>query len=257
MAAMRLASLTAGPTTVKSRRLGLPTLPKKTSPICRPRYISVTGRLSALRRSFSAATRSRAPVAAAMAAAQALPRSSRREHGQHPVADQLQHIAALGLDGGDHRLGVIVQQRDDMGGLGVVGDPGEAAQIAEPEHGLDPVGDAALDPPAQHLAARLAAEIGLHQGLGDAPEGGAFHRHGEEGREPAQRQDLGLAEALGPIRLPAGIDAIHVAHRALGGEFVHDAEVVGIAGGEAMLRDCCIPRPTPGSGGSADGSRCP
>ena len=47
-----------------------------------------------------------------------------------------------------------------------VGDLGVAAQVAEPQNRVDPVGDAAGDAALEHAPAGVAAEIGLDQGLG-------------------------------------------------------------------------------------------
>ena len=59
------------------------------------------------------------------------------EDGQHAVAHQLEHVAALLVDGADDRLGIVVEHRNDLVGCCAVGDLGVATQIAEPEHGLD------------------------------------------------------------------------------------------------------------------------
>ena len=59
------------------------------------------------------------------------------EDRQHAVADQLQHFAARFVDRGDDRIGVVVEQRDDLVGRGGVGDPGVAVQVGEPEHRAD------------------------------------------------------------------------------------------------------------------------
>jgi hypothetical protein len=45
------------------------------------------------------------------------------EDRERAVADELQHVAPGLVDRGDDRLGVIVQQRDDLLGRRLVGDP--------------------------------------------------------------------------------------------------------------------------------------
>ena len=64
------------------------------------------------------------------------------ENRQRAVADQLEHVAAVFVDRQKYRVGIFVQQRDAMFWRGV-GDAGEAAQIAEPDDGVDLLGDAA------------------------------------------------------------------------------------------------------------------
>ena len=96
MAAMRLASFTAGPTTVKSRRSAAADIAEEHLADMQPEiHVAWSAGCSAARRSFSAAMLLRAAAAASMAAAQARARSSAREDGEHAVADQLQHVAAL------------------------------------------------------------------------------------------------------------------------------------------------------------------
>ena len=73
------------------------------------------------------------------------------EHREHAVADQLQHVAAGIVDRVDHGLRIVVEERDDLVGADALADPGRAAQIGIPEHGIDALGDAARDAPAQHL----------------------------------------------------------------------------------------------------------
>ena len=48
-------------------------------------------------------------------------------------------------------------------GGAAIADPGIAAQVAEPQHRLDTVGNAAFDPAAQDAPSRVAPEIGFHQ----------------------------------------------------------------------------------------------
>ena len=94
-----------------------------------------------------------------------------REDREHAVADQLQHVAGVLVDRRDDSVGVVVEQRDDLLRRRGVGNAGVVAQIAEPQHGLDPVRHAARDAAAQNPPAGVAAEIGLDQGLGDAARG--------------------------------------------------------------------------------------
>ena len=134
------------------------------------------------------------------------------------------------MDRRDDGLGVVVEQRNDLLRRRGVGDARIVAQIAEPEHGLDPVRHSALDAAPQHPPAGVPTEIGFDQGLGDAGEGCGFDREPKEGREPLQRPDLLVGEALRPIGHPRGIDAVHLADRAVFGEAVDDRHEVGDRG---------------------------
>ncbi len=62
------------------------------------------------------------------------------EDGEDAVADQLKHVAALPVDRGDDDVGIVVKQRNDLLGRGV-GDACEAAQVAEPDDGVDAIGE--------------------------------------------------------------------------------------------------------------------
>ena len=59
------------------------------------------------------------------------------KHCQRAVADQLQNVAALAMNGRDHRLGIIVEKRDDLVRLHSIANAGVATQVAEPKNCLD------------------------------------------------------------------------------------------------------------------------
>ena len=111
-----------------------------------------------------------------------------------------------------------------------------AAQVGEPQHGVDPVGDAALDAPGQHPAPGIAAEIGLDQGAGDAGERGALDRQRQARHQPPQLLDLPVREAAGRIGGPGGRDAVHLADHAVAGEALHHRQIVGVARHRAAPR---------------------
>ena len=90
-----------------------------------------------------------------------------REHRQHAVADQLQHLAAGVMDGVDRGLRIIVEERNDLAGLDALADRGRAAQVGEPQHRVDALGDAARDFSAQHLLGGVAPEIDAPKRPGD------------------------------------------------------------------------------------------
>ena len=91
------------------------------------------------------------------------------EDGKRTVADQLEYITAMLVDRRDDRIGVVVQQWDYLFRRGV-GDTREPSQIAEPNDGVDSLGNSAHDPSAEHALAGVAAEIGFHQRSGHARE---------------------------------------------------------------------------------------
>ncbi len=143
----------------------------------------------------------------------------------------------MGVDRRDDRVGVVVEQRNDLLGLGAVGNAGVAAQVAEPQHRLDPVGDAALDAPAQHPPPRVAAEVGLDQGLGDPAERRRLDREPEVRNQTRDGVDVRVGKALRPVGHPARIERVHLADDAVGVEPVEDRDVFGERGLEQFAQD--------------------
>jgi hypothetical protein len=80
------------------------------------------------------------------------------------------------VDRRNDRVGIIVEQRDGLRRGRVIGDPGEAAQVAVPQHRVDPLGGAPADASGEHPPAGIAAEIGLGQRPRDPSQRGAFDR---------------------------------------------------------------------------------
>ena len=130
------------------------------------------------------------------------------------------------VDRRDDGLGIVVEQRNDLLRRRGFGDARVVAQIAEPQHRLDPIRDAPLDAASQHPPAGVASEIGLDQRLGDASERSSFDRKPEEGGEPLQRPKLIIVKAFGSIGRPIGIHTIHLADHAVFGEAVDDRDIV-------------------------------
>ena len=153
----------------------------------------------------------------------------RREDSERAVADQLQHITAMSVHGRDHHLGVVVEQRNDLLRRGIVRDLGVAVQIAVPQHRADLLGDAAHDPAAHDPPSRIATEVRLRQRLRHTGERCRLEGKFEKGCEPLQRNDAVLPETIRRVAGPAGIDAIHLADDALGGETVDEHQIVGSA----------------------------
>ena len=143
------------------------------------------------------------------------------EHRKHAVADQLQHLAAGVMDGVDRGLRIIVEERNDLAGLDAFADRGRAAQVGEPQHGVDALGDAARDPAAQHLLGGVAPEIDPAQRPGDIGLCCGLDRKPQHRHQIAQRRQPLRAKALGAPRRPVGIDAIHLPHGAGLAEPVH------------------------------------
>ena len=123
------------------------------------------------------------------------------EDGKRAVADQLENVAAVLVDREEDRVGVVVEQGNGLFRLGV-GDLREAAQIAEPDDGVDMLGDAAHDAPGEHALAGVAAEIGFHQRCGHARQRYRFDGEREVRRDALERRDLAVAESLGRPRRP-------------------------------------------------------
>ncbi|HEX6111343.1 MAG TPA: hypothetical protein VFZ10_03485 [Geminicoccaceae bacterium] len=197
--------------------------------------MSVTGRPSRARRALSAATSLRAAVAALSVAAQARAIGS-GEDGEDAVADQLENVAALRMDRRDDDVGIVVEQRNHLLGRGI-GDAREAAQVAEPDHGVDALGDAADDAAAEHAPSGVTAEIGLHQCPDHAGERGRLDGQRKRRHQARERGDIGLGEAAGLRSHPRGVDAIHLTDDAFGPEAVDHRDVVGHARGPVVPQD--------------------
>ena len=100
------------------------------------------------------------------------------------------------VDRRDDRIGVVVQQGNDLFRRSV-GDAREPAQIAEPDDGIDLLGNAAHDPSAEHALAGVAAEIGFHQRRGHARERYRFDGEREIRHDTLERRDVAVIEPVG------------------------------------------------------------
>ena len=135
------------------------------------------------------------------------------EDREHAVADQLQHVAAGLMNGVDRGFRIIVEERNDLVGPDALGNPGRAAQIGEPQHRVDALGDAARDAPAQHLGRGVAAEIDSPQRAGDVDLLRRLDRQSQHRHEIAQCFQLPVAEAALAAGGEIGIEAVHLAER--------------------------------------------
>jgi hypothetical protein len=150
------------------------------------------------------------------------------EDCEDTVADELQHVSIVGVNCRDDDVGVIVQQRNDLLGRRI-GDAREAAQVAEPDDGVDAISDPAHDTAAEHTMPRVAAEISLHQRCGHARERGRLDRQRKRRNKLRKGSDMDIGETLGVRCHPRGVDAVHFADRAFGGKAIDDGNVVGHA----------------------------
>ena len=150
------------------------------------------------------------------------------------------------MHGRDHDFGIVVEQRDDLLGRGIVGNLRVAVQVAVPQHGADLLGDPAHDPSAHDSPAGIAAKVGFGECSGHPGKCGGLERQLEKRGEPFQRGDRGLAKAIRRIAGPGRIDAIHLADHALVGKPVNECQIIGHAFVAGLLEAEKIDR-VPGS----------
>jgi hypothetical protein len=165
---MRAASLTAGPITVKSSRPSAPTLPYCTVPTCsamsRP---SVGCPASALGREQLHEVERLARRGQRRAAGLRAPPFAQAEDRQQPVAQELQHLAAVPV----HRRTMQAKQASSRA---ISWSPGRLSasgvkerQVGVEQHRFDALHLAAQHGAGQHARRRILAEIGLEQALAD------------------------------------------------------------------------------------------
>lgn len=116
--------------------------------------------------------------------------SSRRSQGaggtvrtledcQNAVADELEYIASLRMDGRDHHFGVIVEQRNDLARLDPVGERGIAPKIRKPESSVDTLGRAPTDASPKDAATGVLPEVDFDERLSDPRERNALKPKGQ------------------------------------------------------------------------------
>ena len=103
-----------------------------------------------------------------------------REDRQQPVAHELEHLAAMVEDRRHLAVEILVEQVDQLLRRQPLGGGRKATHVREPDHGPDRFDVAAPDFAHQNPLARLAADIGVEQIRGGAPQGADF-------RDPRQR----------------------------------------------------------------------
>jgi hypothetical protein len=127
-----------------------------------------------------------------------------RENGEHTGAHKFENVTALFVNRRNDHIGIVVEQRNDVFRRHV-GDPREAAQVAEPQDRVDAVGDAAHNPAAQDAPAGVASEVRLHQRSGHACQCDGFDCESEKRRKTLQRCDMFVPESP---RIPRHPDPI-------------------------------------------------
>ncbi len=93
----------------------------------------MTGRPSMRRCAFRLPSALSSSVRAFSAAAQASVGFLPLEDGERPVAHQLQHLAARLLNGGYHRIGIVVQHRNDLFRIDRIRYVREVGEVGKPE----------------------------------------------------------------------------------------------------------------------------
>ena len=158
-----------------------------------------------MRRRGSLAQRASASIQAGERRLAGLRLVAAAENGEQAVAHELQHLAALALDRVDQDLGMVVQQAQDLGVAGeqlqhagagdLVGQAGEAGEVAVPDHGMDHLHLAALDVAAEHPPGGVRTEIGREQrARGRRAQRGGDH-HGQQRLDAPDALDVGLARS--------------------------------------------------------------
>jgi hypothetical protein len=151
------------------------------------------------------------------------------ERRQDAVAHELQDLPALGLDGVDLRLGIGVEQVEQLLPRQTVGQAREVFQVAVPDDRVDGQGMAALDGAVQHAGGRVGAEIGREQ----RARRRRLQRAGEDeaGQKLVLQQDaqLRLVEAARPIGGPGRVDGARLAEGQGLGHRRAQGDVVGRA----------------------------
>ena len=135
----------------------------------------------------------------------------------------------MGGDGGDEAVGVVVEEFQDLVLGRGVGDLREPLEVAEPEHGLDRLGLAALDLAPQHAAGRVGAEIGLEQHAAGVDADDRLVGEPEQRHHAPEQVDLGVAEPARPVGLEGQHHPLHLGERADLAEAHRQRDVVGAA----------------------------
>src|SRR6516165_1903167 len=92
-----------------------------------------------------------------------------REDRKGAIADELEYITAMLIDCRDDHIRIVVQQRYYLFRC-CIGDARESSQVAEPNDGIDLLGNAAHNSSAQNALPSIAAKIGFHHGSEHARE---------------------------------------------------------------------------------------
>jgi hypothetical protein len=158
-----------------------------------------------------------------------------REHREHPVADELQDLAAVAGDRVAQRVEEVVQHVEHLAGRQALGERGRAAQVAVPDRGPDRGAGTTYDLARQHPLAGVVADVGVEQVLGEPPVESDLGCHRQHGQQVVDAQEILGREAAGPFGAPGrGVALLvrgderqrHVVGEALGPQVGVDAELV-------------------------------
>ena len=129
------------------------------------------------------------------------------------------------VDGVDGGLRVIVEKRNDLAGRHVFADRGRAAQIREPQHRVDALGDAARDASAQHLLGSIPPEIDPSLVSARFPPARAdLIASPSTGTSSRSADKALLTEPVRAPRQPVGIEAVHLPDGSGFAEPVHEGD---------------------------------
>jgi hypothetical protein len=87
------------------------------------------------------------------------------ERGEKAVTHEFQDLAPIVEHRPRHDFEVGIEQLDERALRNATGHPGESAQVAKPDDGLDVLHRVAVDFPRQHASAGIGPEIGFEERL--------------------------------------------------------------------------------------------
>src|SRR5262249_49907183 len=125
-----------------------------------------------------------------------------RKDREHPVADELEHLAAAADDAGNLAIEIAVQKPDQDVGRKPIGELRESAHVGKPDRRVQLLGVAAMNVAGQDALASRVADVGVEQDRGPAPEREDLDDAGESGDDVHDAVDLIFGEAAGLARRP-------------------------------------------------------
>src|ERR1051326_3235574 len=119
-----------------------------------------------------------------------------------PIAHELEHLAAMAEDRRHLTVEILVEQVDQLLRRQPLGGGGEASHVREPDHRSDRFDMAAADFAHQDPLTGLAADIGVEQVRGGAPQGADFGDPRQWRRDRFEIGELLGREAARLLRRP-------------------------------------------------------